>query len=211
VSPPAPQRLASRGRFITIEGPDGGGKTTQAERLAAALRDRGQDVLLTREPGGTRFGERIRAVLLDASAGSHSALADALLFSAARIQLVTEALQPALAAGRWVVCARYADSTLAYQGYGGGVPLERLRALEAIATGGLRPDRTVLLDVPAEVGLARKGDEQTRFESAFDLGFHQRVRTGFLALAAAEPDRFRVVDARDDAEAVFAKVLAAID
>jgi dTMP kinase len=200
-----------RGRFITIEGPDGGGKTTQAERLGAALRDRGEDVVLTREPGGTSLGERVRHVLLHGSASTHSVLADAFLFNAARAQLVGEVIGPALAAGRTVVCARFADSTLAYQGFGGGAPLEALRALEAIATGGLRPDRTILLDVPPETGLARKAGEQTRFETAFDLAFHRRVRAGFLELAAAEPGRFRVVDAQDEAETVFARVMDAVD
>ena len=202
---------SERGRFITIDGPDGGGKTTQAERLAAALRDRGLDVLLTREPGGTTLGERIRSALLDGSSGTHEPLADALLFNAARAQLVHEVIQPALAAGRTVVCARYADSTLAYQGYGAGVALETLRALQAIATGGLQPDRTILLDVPAGVGLARKGSEQTRFETAFDLAFHERVRGGFLALAAADPGRFRVIDAQAGADGVFEQVVAAVD
>jgi dTMP kinase len=208
VSPRAAE-ASRRGRFITIDGPDGGGKTTQAERLAAALRDGREDVLLTREPGGTPLGERVRELLLDASS-SHSALADAFLFNAARAQLVGEVIGPALAAGRTVVCARFADSTLAYQGYGAGAPLEALRALAAIATDGLHPDRTILLDLPPEIGLARKGDEQTRFETAFDLDFHRRVRAGFLALAAAEPARFRIVDARDDADAVFARVIDAV-
>jgi dTMP kinase len=176
----------------------------------AALRGREIDVLLTREPGGTDLGERIRAVLLGGSAGRHEPLADALLFNAARAQLISEVIEPALAEGRSVVCARYADSTLAYQGYGAGVPLETLRSLQAIATGGLQPDLTIVLDVPAEIGLSRKGAEQTRFETAFDLAFHQRVRAGFLALAAAEPGRFRVIDARSDAEAVFERVLAAV-
>jgi dTMP kinase len=201
---------ARRGRFISIDGPDGGGKTTQAERLAAALRERGLDVLLTREPGGTALGERIRSALLDGSTGTHEPLADALLFNAARAQLVREVIEPALAAGRTVVCARYADSTLAYQGYGAGVPLETLRALQAAATDGLQPDLTIVLDVPAGVGLSRKSAEQTRFETAFDLGFHERVRGGFLALAAAEPARFRVIDARAGTDEVFERVVAAV-
>ena len=200
-----------RGRFITIDGPDGGGKTTHARRLADALRERGVDVLLTREPGGTQLGERVRTVLLDGSSGSHAPIADALLFNAARAQHISEVIRPALAAGRTVVCARYADSTLAYQGYGAGLSLEDLRRLQQIATGGLRPDRTLLLDVPAEVGLSRKHDELTRFELTFDVAFHQRVRDGFLAMARQEPDRFRVIDARAPEDDVFAKVLAASD
>ena len=168
-------------------------------------------MVLTREPGGTVLGERIRGVLLDGSAANHTALADALLFSAARAQLVDEVIRPALAAGSTVICARYADSTLAYQGYGAGLPLDDLRDLEELATGGLKPDRTILLDIPADVGLARKASEATRFELAFDLAFHERVRAGFLGLAAADPARIRVVDATGDPEAVFAEVLRAVD
>lgn len=192
-----PGALERRGWFITIEGPDGAGKTTQAEALTRHLRERGLDVLLTREPGGTWLGERIREVLLARTDSTATAdpLTDALLFSAARRQLVVEVLRPALAAGRTVVCARYADSTLAYQGYGAGVPLDRLRALEAAATDGLQPDLTILLDLPGRAGLARKAPgDVTRFEAEFDLPFHARVRDGFLALARAAPGRFRVID-----------------
>jgi dTMP kinase len=199
-----PSRPADGGWFITIEGPEGAGKTTQAARLEAHLVENGIAVLRTREPGGTRLGERVRELLLgggqpddDPSVGGPiDPLADALLFNAARRQLVEEVIRPAIDAGTTVVCARYADSTLAYQGYGAGVPLVTLRALEGIATGGLRPDLTILLDVPPEVGLRRKAPgDQTRFELGFDLAFHRRVRDGFLALAADEPGRFAVVDA----------------
>ena len=203
--------IPPRGRFITIDGPDGGGKTTQAQRLADALREQGLDVLLTREPGGTKVGERVRSIVLDNETGRHAPITDALLFNAARAQHVAEVIEPALAAGRTVVCARYADSTLAYQGYGAGVPLAELRAIQASATGGLLPDRTILLDLPPEVGLGRKRDEQTRFEVEFDVPFHERVRAGFLDMARAEPARFRVIDARDEPDVVFAKVLAAAD
>ena len=159
----------SRGWFITIEGPEGAGKTTQAARLEAHLQASGVPVVRTREPGGTALGERIRDLLLDAA--SHrdqpiDPLADALLFNAARRQLVEEVIRPALSAATSVVCARFADSTLAYQGYGAGLPLEDLRALEHVATGGLRPDLTILLDLPVETGLARKApDDRTRFET----------------------------------------------
>lgn len=200
-----------RGVFITIEGPEGAGKTTQAERLRDALSGLGAEVVLTREPGGTALGERIRDVLLAVAAGApHHPRADALLFNAARAQLVAEVIEPALGRGDVVISTRFADSTLAYQGYGAGLPIDELRSLEAVATGGLLPDRTILLDLPAEVGLARKGDgELTRFETAFDLAFHERVRRGFLALAAAEPGRFVVVDATRGEDAVAAAVLAA--
>ena len=202
-----PGASSRRGWFITVEGPDGAGKTTQAESLVRHLRAQGIDALLTREPGGTPLGEQIRDLLLGGAApASTAALTDAFLFNAARRQLVTDVLRPTLASGRTVVCARYADSTLAYQGYGAGVPLDRLRALEAIATDGLVPDLTILLDLSAEAGLARKGaDELPRFEG-FDLAFHRRVRDGFLALAASEPERFAIVDASRPAEDVATAV-----
>jgi len=197
----------SRGRFITIEGPEGAGKTTQAIRLEAVLGEWGVPVLLTREPGGTALGERIRDLLLDPGASRADALADAFLFNAARHQLVIDVIEPALLAGTTVVCARFADSTLAYQGYGAGLPLEDLERLESIATDGLRPDLTILLDVPVEIGLARKAPaDRTRFETGFDVAFHRRVRDGFLALAVAEPSRFVVVDATDSAEAVALRI-----
>jgi dTMP kinase len=200
-----------RGRFITFEGPEGSGKTTQAGRLADALRVRGLPIVATREPGGTVLGERIRDVLLDPESAIDP-LADALLFNAARRQLVAEVIEPALAAGTTVVCARFADSTRAYQGYGGGLPLAELDRLEVVATGGLRPDRTILLDIPVELGLARKAqDDRTRFETGFDIAFHQRVRNGFLAMAVAEPSRFVVLDARADADEVARRVLRAVE
>jgi dTMP kinase len=209
---------ASRGRFITIEGPEGGGKTTQAERLRAHLEAAGERVHLTREPGGTWLGERLREVLLartgDGSADARPTdpLTDALLFNAARRQLVREIIRPALDDGTTVVCARFADSTLAYQGYGSGVDLARLRALADLATDGLHPDLTILLDLPVKAGLARKAPgDVTRFEAEFDLAFHERVRDGFLALAGAEPTRFAVIDATEPVEAVAARVRAAAD
>jgi len=203
----------ARGRFITIEGPEGAGKTTQAARLEAHLRDDGIPVVRTREPGGTRLGEVLRDILL---AGGRSAvpidpLTDALLFSAARRQLVGEVIRPALDAGTTVICARFADSTLAYQGYGAGVPLSELRGLQRIATGGLRPDLTILLDLSPEAGLQRKApDDQTRFELGFDLDFHRRVRRGFLELAASEPGRITVVDAGGATERVWEAVRDAL-
>jgi dTMP kinase len=179
---------------VTIEGPEGAGKTSLAERLRRWALGGGVDAVVTREPGGTAVGERVRRILLDPQAG-HGPRTDALLFNAARAQLVAEVVEPALARGALVVSTRYADSTLAYQGYGGGLPLDELRALERFATSGRRPDLTLLLDLPVEVGLARKAGEQTRFESEFDVDFHRRVRDGFLVLAAAEPGRFAIVDA----------------
>jgi dTMP kinase len=203
-----------RGAFITIDGPDGGGKTTQAERLASHLTDRGIATHVTREPGGTWLGERIRELLLarTGSAAPTDPFADALLFNAARRQLVREVITPALEAGTTVVCARFADSTLAYQGYGAGVDLDRLRALADAATDGLQPDLTIVLDVPVAVGLARKAPgDVTRFEAEYDLAFHERVRAGFLAIAAAEPERVAVVEATGAAEAVRSAVAEIVD
>ena len=202
-----------RGWFITVEGPDGAGKTLVTDRLRRALEDHGFHVRATREPGGTRVGERVRRIVLDHEPDDAplDPRTDALLFTAARAQLVAEVIRPALARGEVVLDARHADSTLAYQGHGGGLPIETLRGIQAFATGGLRPDLTLLLDVPVEIGLARKqADEQTRFEAAFDLGFHRRVRDGYLELARVEPDRFVVVDATAPVDVVVERGLAAI-
>ena len=200
------------GRFITLEGPEGAGKTVLARRLVEALEGEGRVVRSTREPGGTRLGERLRSILLADDGGAAAPTdprADALLFNAARAQLVAEVIRPALEAGEIVVCARFTDSTLAYQGFGAGLPLDELRAIAAVATGGLVPDLTILLDVPPAVGIGRKTSaSRNRFESAFDLAFHERVRAGFLELAAQEPARFRVIDSARHLDAVAADVLA---
>lgn len=204
---------ARRGWFVTIEGPDGAGKTLVAVRLRSALEAQGREVVATREPGGTAVGEQVRHIVLDHAPGDAplDPRTDALLFSAGRAQLVNEVIRPALARGALVLGARHADSTLAYQGYGGGLSPAFLRVLQDFATGGLRPDLTVLLDVPVEIGLARKqADEQTRFEAIFDVAYHERVRSGYLALAAEEPERFRVIDATEPIESVVAAALAAI-
>lgn len=190
-----------RGLFITLEGPDGAGKSVQAALLADRLSAKGREVVVTREPGGTPLGERIRELLLEVDVAARDPVADALLFNAARRQLVAEVIRPALERGALVVCDRFADSTLAYQGYGAGAPLDALATLAGLATGSLWPDRTVLLDLPVEDGLARRsgGDAAglTRFEVAteFDRAFHERVRAGFRELAQREPERWRVVDA----------------
>jgi dTMP kinase len=207
------ERRAGGGWFITVEGPDGAGKTLVTGRVRDALEDRGLRTLATREPGGTAVGEQVRRIVLDHAAGDQpiDPRADALLFSAGRAQLVAEVIRPALERGLIVLDARHIDSTLAYQGYGGGLPVAFLRELQMFATDGLRPDLTVLLDVPVEVGLARKqADEQTRFEAIFDVAFHERVRRGYLALAEAEPDRFVVIDASAPADDVVERALDAI-
>jgi dTMP kinase len=204
-----------KGWFISLEGPEGAGKTVLARRLAEALLARGHAVRLTREPGGTTFGERLRSILLTrAGVGGRETpidpRADALLFNAARAQLVAEVIRPALEAGEVVLSARFTDSTLAYQGYGAGLPIVELRAIASVATAGLEPDRTILLDVAPDVGMRRKApDAHNRFESSFDLGFHRRVRDGFLDLARQEPDRWRVIDSTRHVDRVFDDVLRA--
>jgi dTMP kinase len=211
-----PNDARQRGWFVTLEGPDGAGKTTQAERLRDQAVDAGFEVVLTREPGGTPVGERIRDLLLDSDRHRGitrlDARTDALLFNAARRQLVAEVIRPAIDRAALVISTRFADSTLAYQGYGGRLPLDELRAMEHFATDGLKPDLTILLDVPVDVGLARKsGVEINRFEADYDHEFHSRVREGFLALAADEPDRFVVVNASAPPDEVAAAVLAAAE
>ena len=189
---------AHRGRFITLEGPEGSGKTTAARHLADWLREGGVGVVLTQEPGGTALGEEVRRIVLHARGMSEDLdpRADALLFAAGRAQHVARVIRPALVRGAWVVCARYIDSSFAYQGGGYGNDMDALRRLQAFATYGLIPDMTVLLDVPVEVGLARtrRRAEWNRFEDTEGATFFEQVRAAYLRLAAAEPERFRVVD-----------------
>lgn len=182
--------------FITLEGPEGSGKSTQLVLLADALRARGMDVLTTREPGGTRIGNAVRSLLLDPAYAEIDMRTEALLFSAARAQLVQQVIRPALERGQVVLCDRYVDSTLAYQGYGHSQKLEQLRQIARFATGGLQPNLTLLLDLEPRAGLLRKraGDEWNRMEEQ-TLRFHERVRRGYCELAAAEPARWCTVDA----------------
>ncbi len=196
------------GFFITLEGPEGSGKTTQVQHLAEQLAHSGYRVTTTREPGGTPAGERIRRVLLDASSGRLRPETEAFLVNAARSELVTAVIRPALESGGVVLCDRFTDATLAYQGYGGGVPLAVLAQLNALATGGLTPDLTLLFDLPVEVGLARRQGadiEWTRLDAA-GTAFHERVRDGYRALARENPERWAVIDAERDPEAVTSAV-----
>jgi dTMP kinase len=172
----------ARGVFITFEGPDGSGKSSLMPRLAAVLAVGGCEVVTTREPGSTPFGELMRRLVLDTDPPiDRGGRADALLFAASRAQHVDEVISPALARGAVVLCDRYADSSLAYQGAGSGVPMDQLREVQRFATGGLVPDLTILLDLPVEVGLARKSAEITRFEAFQDTAYHERVRGAFWA------------------------------
>lgn len=183
--------------FITFEGPEGGGKSTQIRLLAAYLRERGFSVEVTREPGGTQIGDQIRDVVHDTANTAMAATAEVLLYSASRAQLVNQVIRPALDAGRVVLCDRFADSTMAYQGYGRGLDRGMLAELTAIATGGLTPDLTLLLDIDVTCGLTRRrteGDEMNRLDLEA-VEFHERVRHGYHLLAAAEPERWVMLDA----------------
>jgi dTMP kinase len=181
--------------FITFEGGEGSGKSVQAKALYRRLLKSAIPVLLTHEPGGTPFGDKLARWLKRTQDTDISPLVELLLFNASRAQLVAEVIQPSLKSGMVVISDRYADSTTAYQGYGRGLDLQMVRTINNAATQGLKPDLTILLDIPAEDGLARKkGGERDRFEQE-ELAFHQRVRQGYLKLAADEPERWLVVDA----------------
>ncbi len=200
------------GLFITLEGPDGSGKTTQTRLLAEWLTAQGYPLLATREPGGTPIGEAIRAVLHDCTYTDMVPQTEILLFSAARAQHVAQVIRPALLAGKIVLCDRYFDSTYAYQGYGRGLPLATLRLVTEFAVQGLVPDLTLYLDVSPEIGLqrrARGGGELNRLDREA-LAFHERVRAGYLELAAAEPARWRVIDADRPPEEVQQALRAAL-
>lgn len=206
---------ARRGTFITLEGPEGSGKTTAARHLADWLRSRGVDAVLTHEPGGTPLGEEVRRIVLHERGMSDDLdpRADALLFAAGRAQHVASVIRPALERGAWVVCARYLDSSLAYQGAGYGNDPVELRRLQEFATHGLLPDLTILLDVPVEVGLerTRRRTEWNRFEDTEQVAFFESVRAAYLSLAAAEPDRFRVVDGSGSVEGADASIRALVE
>jgi dTMP kinase len=213
------------GVFITFEGPEGSGKSTQARLLYERLQTIGYPVILTREPGGTRIGEMIRRILVDLKHTEMAPTTETLLFSAARAQLVSELVRPYLTTGGIVLCDRYADSTYAYQGYGLGRDLDELHAITALATGGLMPDMTFYLDLDVEAGLRRKRAARDRAETpgatttprpewnrldARDLAYHQRVSAGFAELIRREPERWRSISAEQPvevlAEAIFREV-----
>jgi len=201
-----------KGRLISLEGGEGAGKSTLLSGLRAHFERSGMDVLYTREPGGTPVGEAVRALVLDPAHRSMAVETELLLIFAARAQLVREVLQPALAAGRWVLCDRFTDASYAYQGGGRGVDAARIAELERIATGGLKPDLTLLLDLPVAHGRARasqRGDAD-RIEAERD-DFFERVRSAYRARAQAEPRRFRIIDASQPADAVLRNAVVAID
>lgn len=205
-----------QGKFITFEGPEGGGKSTHAKELAEALRAEGKTVLETREPGGTRLAELIRGLVREEREDPPVTRAEVLLFLASRAQVVANVIRPALARGEWVVCDRFSDSTFAYQGYGRGIDVALLKDLNEFATEGLTPDLTILLDVPPEVSRVRLAERQSatatsadRIESAGEL-FHRRLRDGFLELARREPGRFVVIDSSGPRESVSREIMDAV-
>ena len=200
------------GRFITLEGGEGTGKSTQARRLGQRLRDKGIKVVLTREPGGSPGAEQIRKLVVEGEGGRWTPITETLLVYAARADHVARTIGPALARGEWVISDRFNDSSFAYQGAGRGVPRETIRRIDAVVLDDFRPDLTLILDLPVVIGLARagsRGGAETRFES---LGpdFHDRMRAAFLDIARKQPDRCRLIDAAADEDAVAAAIWDAV-
>lgn len=207
-----------KGTFVTFEGIEGSGKSTQIVLLANHLQARGMRVALTREPGGTPIGDEVRKILLDPANTALDPAAELLLYAASRAQHLHEVILPALAEGKIVLCDRFSDATLAYQGYGRGLDPEMIRALDRIVTAGMRPDLTILFDIGAAAGIARAHGRnasrglaaEARFENE-EIAFHERVREGYLALAREEPTRIRLVDASPSVEDVQKKVRMIVD
>lgn len=203
-----------KGFFLTVEGIEGCGKTTQLKRLAKLLRDRGHKCVTTKEPGGTPIGDRVRAILLDPQAEGMDALSELFLLAASRRQHVVELVQPALEQGAVVLCDRFADASVVYQGYGRGLDLQQVLDINRWATGGIVPDITLVFDLPEAVGLerarSRNATENLMAESRLegeDLAFHRRVREGYLAVAKEDPARFVVIDGVPSEDEVFASVV----
>ena len=209
--------MTGRGRFITLEGGEGAGKSTQQRRLAAWLRQGGLEVTETREPGGSPGAEDIRALLVTGAAGRWDAMTEALLHFAARRDHLRQTIEPALQRGSWVVCDRFADSTMAYQGYGHGLGRPAIEALYDMVVGRLRPDLTLVLDLPVVEGLARaqrrngggRSQQEDRYEQ-MELAFHERLRAGFHDIVTREPERCLLIDAAGDEDAVAGRIAAAV-
>lgn len=202
----------TEGRFISFEGGEGAGKSTQTRALAAALDKRGISCIVTREPGGSPGAEEVRKLLVEGAPGRWEPLSETLLLYAARADHVAHTIKPAIAHGRWVLCDRFADSTYAYQGAGRGLDRETVRRIEAIAIADFKPELTFVLDLPAEQGLERadaRASVETRFEQ-FDIGFHERLRQAFLDIARRAPDRCIVIDASQNEKAVAQAIWAAV-
>ncbi len=211
--------MGRRGIFITFEGVEGSGKTTQAGLCCDYLREKGLEVIETREPGGTGLGEAIRKVLLSPVNSAPTPISELLLFLAARAQQVAEIIMPAIAAGKWVVCDRFSDSTLAYQGYGRGINVEGIRNINDLATGGLKPDLTILLDLDVEIGIKRAITEKSEFANGGRgdriekeaREFHRIVRNGYLELAQQEPGRIKLIPATGSIDEVHKSVVSLVE
>lgn len=201
------------GRLITFEGGEGAGKSTQVRHLRDRLVAAGAGVVTTREPGGTPFAEQVRDFILSPQTAPHAPLAEAMLFTAARADHIAAVIEPAIAAGKWVLCDRFTDSTRAYQGAAGGVDQEKLRVLEEVVLGTMQPDLTLILDLPPDIGLARAGRRAAQADAvgtdayeSRELAFHERLRAGFLEIARNEPDRCVVIDAQQDEPEISALI-----
>ena len=202
--------MRDQGFFITFEGTDGAGKTTQIQRLSADLKRANYDVYLTREPGGTAISEQIRNILLNPDYSEMAAITELLLYAASRAQHVSEVIKPALKSGKIVICSRFADATVIYQGYGRGVDLEKIYNLNRIATDNVTPDITFVLDLPVEIGLQRIQKSRKKLDrlEGEKIEFHRRLRKGYQLLAKQEPQRLKIIDAQANSEQVYTQIQA---